>query len=256
MGAWGPGIKQDDTVCDVIGAFEQHLKQKHSIADATSAVRHQFRESIRDPDDGPLFWIGLADAQWTYGELEPAVLQHVKDDLASDRSLSRWQDNAKDLARRRSVLEKFIDKIEKPNPRPKRPPKLAARAPKFQAGDCLSILLTNQQYGAGLVLATDHSNPEYGVDLVGSLNYMSPAKPTLDVFQKREWLYLSHGNWNKQLDLAWYMHIGFRNMKPRLEVVGRVDIRRSDPKPSKAYSRWENLGEQIILQREFDSGRK
>jgi len=81
MGAWGHGIRQNDVVCDVIGAFEDNLKQGKSIVDASKTVRKQFAEAIKDSDDGPLVWIGLADAQWTYGQLDPGVLQHVKDDF-------------------------------------------------------------------------------------------------------------------------------------------------------------------------------
>jgi hypothetical protein len=42
------------------------------------------------------------------------------------------------------------------------------------------------QYGAALVLATDHSNVEYGKDLVGVLDYLSTSKPTLDVVEGRK----------------------------------------------------------------------
>ena len=72
---------------DVIGAFEDHLKQGKSIVDATKAVQKQFAEAIKDADDGPLIWIALADAQWTYGQLDQGVLHHVKDDFDSGRSL-------------------------------------------------------------------------------------------------------------------------------------------------------------------------
>jgi len=254
MGAWGHGIRQDDLVCDVIGAFEDHLKQGKSIADATAAVRTQFAEAIEDADDGPLFWIGLADAQWTYGQLKPSVLRHVKEDFRSGRSLSRWEENVRDLSRRRSVLEKFIKKIARPNPRRKELPRTVVRAPKFQPGDCLSVLLENGQYGAALVLAADHSDPEYGANLIGVLDYMSPDKPPPGFFKKRKWLRLTHHNWKNTLDLTWYLHVGFRKMKPRLEVIACVELLKSDPKPAKegiSYAGWEHLGQQVIWQREW-----
>jgi hypothetical protein len=43
----------------------------------------------------------------------------------------------------------------------------------------LSIRLSNGQYAAALVLAADHSNVEYGVNLIGVLDYLSLEKPTI-----------------------------------------------------------------------------
>jgi hypothetical protein len=258
MGAWGYGIRQDDVVCDVIGAFEDNLKQGKNIVEASKAVRKQFAEAIKDRDDGPLAWIGLADAQWTYGQLDPGVLQHVKDDFDSGRSLSPWEESESDLSRRKATLKQFIEKLASPNPKPKKTPRITVRLPKFQPGDCLSILLSNGQFGAAIVLAVDSSNAEYGMDMVGVLDYMSPDKPKKGVFQERNWLHRTHHNWNNRIDLAWYMHVGFRKMKPRIEVVCRIDLLEADPKNRMegiAYASWEHLGEQIVLQREWDSNK-
>lgn len=63
MGAWGHGIRQDDFVCDVIGAFEKLLKAGANLRDASQDVESMFASRIHDEDDGPLFWIALADMQ-------------------------------------------------------------------------------------------------------------------------------------------------------------------------------------------------
>lgn len=258
MGTWGHGFRQDDFVCDIIDVFEDALKRGCSIGDATKTVRQQFAGALEDSDEGPLFWIAMADAQWTYGQLDEGVLRRVKDDFDSGRSLSRWDESDSELSRRKAVLERFIEKIEKPNPKPKKRPRIVRRLPKFQPGDCLSVLLSNGQFGAAIVLAVDHSDVEYGMDLVGVLDFMSPEKPSPDVFSRKVWLYRTHHEWAGKMDLTWYMHVGFRKMKPRLEVVGRVQLNESDPKSRKegiAYASWEHLGEHIILQREWDAGK-
>jgi hypothetical protein len=177
MGAWGHGIREDDFVCDVIGVFEDLLKAGKSVADATEAVMSRFGGAIEDSDDGPLFWLALADMQWTYGGLDASVLARVKGDLESGRSLRPWEEDPRGLARRRAALETFIRKIDTPNRRPKRPPRLVVRAPKFRPGDCLSIQLAAGQYAAAIVLAADHSVPEYGKNLVGVLDYLSKTSP-------------------------------------------------------------------------------
>jgi hypothetical protein len=257
MGAWGHGIRQDDFVCDVIDAFKDLLKAGNSVADATKAVKSKFSAEIKDGDDGPLFWIALADAQWTYGALEPQVFERIKEDFCAGRGLTLWSENSRALSRRRAALEKFIDKIAGPNPRPKKPPKVVIRAPKFRPGECLSIRLANGQYAAALVLAADHSNAEHGTNLIGVLDYLAPEKPTLEVFRKRNWL-VSHHTWNnvtvEVMDLAWYVTAGFRAAKDRLEIVGQVEILDSDPKDSKTFSsNWGGLGEKVVSQREQDA---
>jgi len=78
MGAWGTGVRQDDFVLDVAGEFEDHLKDGNSLGDATAFVRRKFSDALDDEDEGPLFWLALADMQWKYGDLDPSVLLRVQ----------------------------------------------------------------------------------------------------------------------------------------------------------------------------------
>ena len=249
MGAWGYGIRQDDFVCDVIGVFEDLLKAGKSVREAAEAVTSKFTAEMKDAEDGPLFWIALADMQWIYGELDPQILNRVKKDLDCGRSLAPWTEDQRGLARRRAALEKFISKIGQPNRRPKKPPKIVVRAPKFRPGDCLSIRLSNGQYAAALVLAADHSNVEYGRNLLGVLDYLSPEKPTTEVFRQRKWLVLGQHGSNNKIDVAWYHYMGFPAVKQRLEIVGHVEILGSDPTDGTIHRRWTGIGEQVIHQR-------
>lgn len=250
MGAWGYGIRQDDFVCDVIGVFEDLLKAGKSVAGATEAVMSRFGAAIQDSDDGPLFWIALADVQWTYGGLDAAVLARVKDDLESGRSLRPWEEEPRGLARRRAALESFIGKIGTANRRVKRPPRPVVRAPKFRPGECLSIQLATGQYAAAIVLAADHSVAEYGKNLVAVLDYLSPDKPTMEVFRRRKWLVPADHQWRDGVDVAWYYPVGYRAVKARLEVVGQVEILESDPKDSDLYCGWAGIGERAKRQRD------
>lgn len=94
---------------------------------------------------------------------------------------------------------------------------------------------------------------EYGTNLVGVLDYLSPEKPTLDVFRTRKWLELTHHTFSGQLNVAWHYPMGFRSGKDRIEVVGRIDILASDPRESSTYCRWNGVGEQVIQQRQWDA---
>jgi hypothetical protein len=124
MGARGYGIRQDDLVCDVIGVFEDLLKAGKSVQEATETVSSQFTGAMSDTDDGPLVFIALADMQWTYGELEPRILNRVKGDFESGRGLAAWTEDPRGLARRKAALETFIKKIGQAMQRPKKLPKI------------------------------------------------------------------------------------------------------------------------------------
>lgn len=232
MGSWGYGIRHDDFVCDVIGAFEDVLKAGQSVAQATAAVTLRFGGAVEDPDDDPRFWIALAEVQWSYGALEAPVLERVHNDFTTGRSLFAWEEDRRGLARRRAVLEKFIKKLEVPKARPTRRVKTIVRAPKFAPGVCLSIHHLSGQYGAAIVLVADHTTPELGTNLVGVLDFSSNTLPTMDVFLERRWL-----------RVGWYYPTGFRKVRQRLEVVGVVEILDSDPKDSALYFGWGNVGE-------------
>jgi hypothetical protein len=243
MGAWGHGIRQDDLVLDVVGAFEDLLKSGESLRQATETVTSKFGAALNDDDDGPLVRIAIADVQWTYGEVDPQIAKRVAEDLNSGLSLSLWTDDPRGLARRKAALQKFIDKIGRANPRPRRLPRTIIRSPMFRAGTCLSIRLPSGQYAAALVLAADHASEEMGRNLVGVLDHLSPDTPPLEVFRRRTWLVLSDRGESSDADIAWYYHIGFRAVKARLAVVGEIDILDSDPTDSNVYRRWTGIGE-------------
>ena len=134
MGSWGYGIRHDDFVCDVIGEFEDALKSRKTLAEAAAAVTMRFSAAIEDTDSDPLFWIALADVQWAHGALEPSVLQRVRNDFATGRSLLGWEEDPRGLVKRLAVLDKFISKLDVPKAKPARGARTTIRAPKFGPG--------------------------------------------------------------------------------------------------------------------------
>jgi hypothetical protein len=113
--------------------------------------------------------------------------------------------------------------------------------------------MDNGQYAAALVLAANHSEVEHGENLIVSLDYLAPEKPTVEDFRERKWLVCTHEGWNNELDRAWYSPLGFREFKDRIEVVGRIEILDSDPKTCSRSSGWLYLGKQVVYQREWDA---
>jgi hypothetical protein len=156
MGTDGTGIRADDVVCDVIGLYQACLKAGMSASESKQNVVEQFAEHLADEDDRPSVWLGLADAQWTFGAVDADVLEQVRAIVQGGVGLGRRREvSEKASAQRAAVLAKFLNKINSPNPRPRKPPRLVGRPPVFRAGDCLSVTIDGERYGAAIVLAAD-----------------------------------------------------------------------------------------------------
>lgn len=247
MGAWGTAITSDDTVSDVVGTVVDHLKAGADMAAACALALKGHESALADPDDGPSVWLALAHVQWKYDRVDPTVLGHVRDDMASGRSLALWKDNPALLKRRTQALHAFLEKISTTNPKPSAWPRTVIRRAPFAEGDCLAVLTSNGLYTAAIVIAADNSRAEYGKNLIGSLDYLSDKQPASSDFEARKWLYKHHGNWNGKQELAWYLPSGLRSAMKRIAVVGKTTIRRSDPKDSSTLAGWKSLGGQILL---------
>lgn len=246
MGTWGYGIIKDDTVADVISFVTERLKAGDGLDLALAKSKVEFSDLNNDEDDGPLFWLALAHLQWKYGKVDTQTLERVRSDIENERGLARWRDTAKDFARRKEVLTKFLAQLESPNPRISALPKMVFRKAPFKKGDCLSVLLPDSRYTAALVLGEDNSNPELGMNLIASLDYLENIPPSLDFFKCRKWLILSRGNWNNEKDICWYLPVGFQQARKRIEVIGNIATKWLDPRHARGSTGWINLGTQIL----------
>jgi len=136
LGAWGYKIKQDDFVCDVINSFKQKLKETGCFELATKEVIKSSSVEIEDQDDGPLFWLGLASAQWEYGACHDSTYEQVKVIVEKEIGLDLWKEgDEKTLLARKKELADFLEKISSEKPKPKKLPKLIKRKPIYSKGD-------------------------------------------------------------------------------------------------------------------------
>jgi hypothetical protein len=223
------------------------MKRGDSLLSACADAERVYQALLDDPDDGPLVWLALAHVQWKYGTVAPRIMERVRADVRCGNGLERWAEDPQVLARRRTALDRFVARLELPNPKPSAAPKAVSRPAPFGEGDCLAVLTTEGTYTAAIVLKADNSNLEYGTNLVGSLDYLSPVAPDSAVFEQRQWLYLRHGNWNGAPDLVWYGVHGFRAERKRFSVVGQTKLRAGDPASSNSFTSWKQLGVQILL---------
>jgi hypothetical protein len=113
MGAWGTGIFQDDTACDVRDEYRGYIGEGLSGAQATARILENYKTAPDDPDGG-VVWLALAAVQWKLGRLDPETLAHALDVIDSGSDLRRWDGNPKDRTKRKAALDKLRAQILSP----------------------------------------------------------------------------------------------------------------------------------------------
>jgi hypothetical protein len=206
-------------------------------------------EMVDDTDDGPVFWLGLAKAQWECGALQDDVYQRVKTMIDTGAGLALWEEAGETtLRKRKQVLQEFLAKISTPKEKPRKRRKVIPHPSPYAPGDCLAIKLSNGQHGAAFVLAVDNdSYPPDGQTLVGLLDYLSPEKPALMSFEGRNWLRSEYGS----PIIYWCAAREYKRSAASFELVGQVPLISTDYKWSNTFSTWERLEYNLFRQKKL-----
>ena len=131
MSASGVGVFQDDVAADVRSEYLNLLASGTSDAEAFKTMVREWKESIADSDDGPVFWLALAATQCEYGRLHRRTKSQALKIINQGRGMDRWTDAG--LAKKRqAVLAKLKKKLVSPQPE-RRTPRLRpdAEPPSF-----------------------------------------------------------------------------------------------------------------------------
>jgi hypothetical protein len=124
MGASGVGLFHDDVAADVRSEYLDLLAGGASDAEAFRTMLLEWKESITDYDDGPVFWLALAATQWEYGRLHTRAKAEALKIIEQGKSIDRWAEAG--LAKKRqAVLAQLKKKLLAPPPN-KRTPRLRA----------------------------------------------------------------------------------------------------------------------------------
>jgi len=263
LGIIGYGITQSDLVKDIIADYKDDLKFSKNLQITTQNIIKKYKPSLGD-EELPLLNLALAKCEWQYGCLAEERFNKVQIDYQEKNGFTIWEEaGEKALEKRIKVLENFIDMISTPNPKPSKFPKLIARPPMFSEGDCLLIDLENGNYGLALVVKSDHSNIEYGLNLIIKLNYcksiiptenklkrIKPYKLTKDEVAKIKMPGVSYYKKQVFLDykyrMGWFMPLGYKNMAKKFQVIGNIDVTKYKKFKCNRYSSWD------VLQQWFD----
>lgn len=115
MGAWGPGIFDDDIALDVRDFVDDQVAGGKSMADATRSAVIEFNEIIEDAedlDDSSIVWLALAATQLDHGEVELEIGQRALSIISGGADLERWQETGSEmLGERRRVLQELRSRL-------------------------------------------------------------------------------------------------------------------------------------------------
>lgn len=116
MGAWGTGLYSDDIACDVRDDYKDILGDGITEPEATELIIERWKDSLSDADISPVFWLALADVQWNLGKLQEKVKKEAIKIIEKGSDLTRWSTNQKYVKKRKAVLVRLWEKLEKPQP--------------------------------------------------------------------------------------------------------------------------------------------
>ena len=124
MGSWGAKLYQDDLAQDIKEDYREKLRKGRTNKEALEEMIERYAEEIEDDDEGPVFWMLLADTMWNLGRLIPEVKEKAIQQIDEGKNLEIWKQEGtqKEYELRKSELNKLKEKLNSPMPEEKRIP--------------------------------------------------------------------------------------------------------------------------------------
>ncbi|MCJ7824680.1 MAG: hypothetical protein MUP44_07265 [Anaerolineales bacterium] len=141
MGTWGTGLYSDDTACDVRNDYRDILGDGISEPEATKRIIAQWKRELSDSDIAPVFWLALADVQWRLGRLQESVKKEALTIIENGSDLARWHTDKKLEKKRKIVLMRLGEKLNKAQPEEKKVKKRYINSTDWNLGDVYSFKL-------------------------------------------------------------------------------------------------------------------
>ena len=145
MGSWGAKLYQDDIAEDVRDKFKDLLHRGKTAEEITKQMIEEYSYEIGDPDDGPVFWLALADTQWNLGRLMPGVREQALELLTRGCDLARWHEEDPELALvREKVLVELQQKLNSPQPPEKKISQYRLYKCEWKTGDVFAYQFNSE----------------------------------------------------------------------------------------------------------------
>ncbi|CAM3052800.1 hypothetical protein HAHI6034_12945 [Hathewaya histolytica] len=148
MGAWGTAIFSDDVADDIRSEYNSLLSVGATDEEATSIIFNMYYfDECEGTEDEPIFWFGLALAQWKKGRLTKDIRDAAIDFIDSGEDLERWNIKGaeKDYEKRKKVLENLRETLLSPMPERKKVRKPTVIISPWKPGDVLCYQLNHEK---------------------------------------------------------------------------------------------------------------
>lgn len=145
MGTWGTALFSDDLARDLRDDFRELCGNGLTPEEATKRLIAEFQESVRDADEGPVFWLALAAVQWQTGRVVKSVSENALAAIDDGMDLKRWSADTSLLAKRRGVLQRLRDQLTSPPPPPRKLPRIRKQASEWEVGELVSYRLASNR---------------------------------------------------------------------------------------------------------------
>jgi hypothetical protein len=207
MGTWGPALYSDDLAADLKSELRDLVGLGLPIEAVVQSLETEYYHSVSDPDEGPVFWLAVADAAWHLGRPHEGATQEALRIIDAGTDLARWED-PRDRTKRAAVLETVRERLERPAPAPKRVPRPDIRFNICMVGELLAYKL--QSGALTLFRVIGHTTDKGGRHAV-----CEPLDWTGDVVPRRApWARLRRSvNLSKEVSFSQFMLPEARNKK-------------------------------------------
>ncbi len=219
MGAWGPGILENDTSVDIWTEFRELYNSGHSVKEIRQQLEKEYKPE-KDKENYSEIWTGIAYGQWMCGELEKYTLKKVKA-VTNERRLPLWTEDRKLLQKRIIILSGFITRIQTPRPTSLKRKKVIKREAFFQTGDVLSIEINPEQYVAAIVTTQNNYGNDGENTIAFTDCFFSKAIKVEDVL-KANIFYLDLGGANRYYRGYFKAIFSARNMVKKINFAHKI----------------------------------
>ncbi len=115
LGAWGTGLFDDDTTCDVRDSFIDYLDEGNTAEEATQYVLEEYLDEFNPEEDlevMSLVYIGLSAIQMKKNCLQEQIRKTTINLIEKGADLELWEDSdPKEYDERKKVLSEFKAKL-------------------------------------------------------------------------------------------------------------------------------------------------
>ena len=113
MGAWGPGIFDNDVAMDVKLLFEEQLQHGLTTTEATQAILYDPPWGLDDEEDEASTYLALASLQLEHGTLDAEIRDKALAIIESGVPMWGWENtDANRQSKRKFVIDSLINRIQ------------------------------------------------------------------------------------------------------------------------------------------------